>query len=325
MKTMLITGGTDGIGKGMALHYLTKGYDVIAVGSSINKGERLLEDARNMGKESQLTFIQADLSLVKENLRVVKLVSDKVDALDGLVLCAASLKPQKSYTETQEHFEFTFALYYLSRYVLCYQLKNLLEKAKSPVIINVCAPGMSGKVNWDDIQMQHNYNGQNAQFHGSRLNDLLGVSFTQKDNVKKVSYLLFNPMAARTPGAAKMGEGNPFMKLTMKLYYKFCGKDVSEIVKIIDEVTAKVVSAQTDSKVDSKAASNTNSKATSNTASNTTSKADSKAASNATSKATSMLSAYKLNQPVDLNGDTFNIANAEKLDHYTEMLLEKLL
>ena len=112
-------------------------------------------------------------------------------------------------------------------------------------------------------------------------------------------------MAARTPGAAKMGEGNPFMKLTMKLYYKFCGKDVSEIVKIIDEVTAKVVSAQTNSKVDSKATSN--------------------AASNADSKANSMLSAYKLNQPVDLNGDTFNIANAEKLDHYTEMLLEKLL
>ena len=140
-------------------------------------------------------------------------------------------------------------------------------------------------------------------------------------------------MAARTPGAAKMGEGNPFMKLTMKLYYKFCGKDVSEIVKIIDEVTAKVVSAQTDSKVDSKAASNTNSKAasntnskaTSNTASKATSNTASKAASKATSNTASMLSAYKLNQPVDLNGDTFNIANAEKLDHYTEMLLEKLL
>ena len=115
------------------------------------------------------------------------------------------------------------------------------------------------------------------------------------------------------------------MKLTMKLYYKFCGKDVSEIVKIIDEVTAKVVSAQTDSKVDSKAASNTNSKATSNTASKATSNTASKAASKATSNTASMLSAYKLNQPVDLNGDTFNIANAEKLDHYTEMLLEKLL
>ena len=42
-------------------------------------------------------------------------------------------------------------------------------------------------------------------------------------------------MAARTPGAAKMDEGNAFMKFTMKLYYKFMGKDVSEIVEIIEK------------------------------------------------------------------------------------------
>lgn len=279
MKTMLVTGGTDGIGKGMALHYLQKGYQVIAVGSSSDKGNKLIKDANNMGKGASITFIQANLSLVRENLRVAKLVSEKVDALDALVLCAASLKPQESYVETDEGFEFTFALYYLSRYVLCYQLKSLLENAESPIIINVCAPGMSGKVNWDDIQMKQKYNGQNAQFHGSRLNDLLAVSFNEKDTTKKIKYILFNPMAARTNGAAKMGDGNLFMKISMKLYYKFLGKDVNEIVAIIDRISQRT--------------------------------ADPK------------LVAYKLENLVDMNMDTFDINNARKLDKYTTEQLDK--
>jgi len=225
MKTMLVTGGTDGIGKGLVLRYLQEGWRVFAVGNSADKGRKLVESVDS----PNLTFIQANLSLISENKRVVQQISKQVDALDMLVLCAASLKPQPSYIETSEGVEFTFALYYLSRYVLCYQLKDLLEKAEEPVILNVCAPGMKGKVYWDDLQMKRNYSGTNAQFHGSRLNDLLAVSFCEKDTVGKIRYVLFNPMAARTPGAEKMGGGSA----VMKLYYRFFGKDVSELVEII--------------------------------------------------------------------------------------------
>lgn len=176
-----------------------------------------------------LKFIQANLSLVTENMRVVEIISQQVDALDVLILCAASLRPQERFLKTQEGSEFTFSLYYLSRYVLCYQLKKLLEKSHEPIIVNVAAPGMKGQLYLDDLQMQKNYNGQQAQFHGSRLNDLLGVHFTGTDNVGKIRYILFNPMAVRTPGAAKMSDNN----WMMKLYYKFAGKDISEIVDII--------------------------------------------------------------------------------------------
>lgn len=233
MKTMLVTGGTDGIGKGLVLHYLNKGYQIIAVGSSIAKGEAVLEEAKKIGKEKNLIFLQANLSLISENKRVVKLVSNKFQQLDALIMCAAYLNPQESYRETQEGFEFTFSLYYLSRYYLSYNLEEMLNKSDNPVILNVAAPGMKGEVKWEDLQFKKNYDGQKVQFHGSRLNDLLGVYFIERDSSHKIRYILFNPMAARTNGAKQMASGNKIMRIFMDLYYRFKGKDVEEITEII--------------------------------------------------------------------------------------------
>ena len=233
MKSILITGGTDGVGKGLVLHYLKNNYQVFAVGTSLEKAETLRQEAEKLNKAQNLQFMQANLSLMSENHRVVSWVKEHVQLLDGLILCAASLKPQDRYTETAEGLEFTFALYYASRYVLSYELKALLDLAEQPFIVNVAAPGMKGQVQWEDIQFKQNYNGQTVQFHGSRLNDLLGVQFTETDAVGKVRYLLFNPMAVRTPGAAKMFEGKSLGKRIGRLYYKFLGKDIEDIVAMI--------------------------------------------------------------------------------------------
>lgn len=67
MKTILVTGGTDGIGKGLVLQYLKEGHKVFAVGRSPVKGNGLLKEAQALGKKDNLIFIPADLSLVEEN------------------------------------------------------------------------------------------------------------------------------------------------------------------------------------------------------------------------------------------------------------------
>ncbi|MFI7111381.1 hypothetical protein ACIBK9_34070 [Nonomuraea sp. NPDC050227] len=45
MQTVIITGGTDGLGKGPALHHLRQGAHVVALGSTAGKGETLLAAA----------------------------------------------------------------------------------------------------------------------------------------------------------------------------------------------------------------------------------------------------------------------------------------
>jgi len=49
MKTVLITGGANGLGKGVAMQYLLKGDRVIVIGSSSKNGDAFLNEAGQLG------------------------------------------------------------------------------------------------------------------------------------------------------------------------------------------------------------------------------------------------------------------------------------
>lgn len=240
MKTILVTGGTNGIGKGIAIHYLKKGDFVIVVGSSSTNGDIFLNEAKQLGAEKRAVNIKANLSLVKENQRVIEEIKSRFDTLDAIVFCAA--KHSKTYTETEEGFEFTFALAYLSRLILSYGLKECLEKSENPVIINVCGSGMKGDVNWNDLQHKNNFANQKVMMHGSRLNDLLGVAFAQNDTVGKIKYILYNPWAVQTPGMMEVFS-NSFMKLMFKIIAKSVEKAIVPITELLKNPPESALSA----------------------------------------------------------------------------------
>lgn len=237
IKTILITGGTTGIGKGLATAFLKQGDRVIVVGSSATKGEAFSEEAKQLGAEERAFFLQADLRFVQENKRVVEEVQRQFRSLDLLILCAQAQKFSTAYVETQEGFEQHFALYYLSRYLLSYGLKSTLEQADIPIIVNVCAPGTSGTVQWEDLQLKHakKFTSLKAIIHGSRLNDLLGVAFVESDPKRKVKYILYNPGAVQTEGVTEAFE-QPILKMFIKLLYTMIGKSVEEAIQPILEL-----------------------------------------------------------------------------------------
>jgi NAD(P)-dependent dehydrogenase (short-subunit alcohol dehydrogenase family) len=80
------------------------------IGSNEVRGRALLDQAAN----PNLRFLRADLSSIAEVERVVAGIAERHQAIDALALFANRLSPR--YTETPEELEFTFALYYLSRY-----------------------------------------------------------------------------------------------------------------------------------------------------------------------------------------------------------------
>ncbi|HEX6346570.1 SDR family NAD(P)-dependent oxidoreductase [Umezawaea sp.] len=207
MKTFVISGGTDGIGKAVALARLERGDQVVVLGRDADKGARIVAAAEESGAADRVHFIQVDLSLVDATRKAVAEIRSRFAAVDGLVLCAQHFRSTRLVTE--EGFENSFALYYLSRFVLSHELADLLEAAPAPVVVNVCGPGIPmGEVRWDDLGRERDYTGIDALMQGSRLNDLLGVGFARQRPGSRIRYVLLNPGGVRTSFS---GEYDPAM------------------------------------------------------------------------------------------------------------------
>jgi NAD(P)-dependent dehydrogenase (short-subunit alcohol dehydrogenase family) len=226
MKTIIVTGGTSGIGRALASTYLARGEQVVCVGPDPAKGKRFLD-----GGGDRAFFIRADLSLVSENRRVIDEIAARFGTVDALVLCARYFRSFR--TVTVEGFEYNFALYYLSRFLLGYGLAELMETADAPVVMNLAGPGSSaGSIQWDDLQMESGYDGWSAMFQGGKLNDLLGVSFG--DHGYRTRYVLLFPTGTRTGLAGEFDAPTAAQVAEMKRHGQPVERVIPPITALID-------------------------------------------------------------------------------------------
>lgn len=187
MRDLVVAGGTTGMGRALALHYLRLGARVTVVGSSPERGARFLAEAGG-----DASFVQADLRTVAENERVLAAVRSRHDRLDGLVLTAMMAPLRRQVTE--DGFESAFALYYVSRFLLSYGLTDLLEKGSSPVIVSIGGTGMTaGEIHWDDLSLSRGFGVVKATLQAGRANDLLGVHYVQNHPTGRTRFVLDHP------------------------------------------------------------------------------------------------------------------------------------
>ncbi|MFB7629732.1 SDR family NAD(P)-dependent oxidoreductase [Streptomyces sp. NPDC056149] len=241
MKTYLITGGTDGIGKELALRCLAGGAQVVAVGRSAARGAEWLAVARAQGAADRAHFVAADLSLVAENRALIERFRGSFARLDALVLCARHFRTTR--LVTAEGFENTFAHFYLSRHLLSHGLLDRLEAADDPVVLNVAGPGGTTEIAWDDLQLARGYDGQRALALGGRLNDLLGVGFADAWPRAGTRYVLFHPGTVNTGFS---GEYTPEMLVlidALRRSARAVEDAVAPIVEVLERPPAAPLSA----------------------------------------------------------------------------------
>ncbi|MFE2044409.1 SDR family NAD(P)-dependent oxidoreductase [Streptomyces sp. NPDC059477] len=221
-KNVIISGGTDGMGRLTALERLARGDRVTVIGSSEAKGRALLDRAAH----PNLRFLRADLSSIAETERVIARIGEQYDTLDALALFANRVSPKR--TETVEGLESTFALYYLSRYLLSHRLSPLLDAGSDPVIINVAGVGnTAGRIHWEDPQLTRRYHQVRAQLQAGRANDLLGVRFAARSG-SRARYVLYHPGFTRS-GAD--GYPNPVVRGSIKLLATLFARPVADAVR----------------------------------------------------------------------------------------------
>jgi len=83
MKSIIITGGTGGIGRAAVIAFAKQGNDIIFQGCNAEKGKKIAEELSKMSGSSA-KFIAADVSTIDgiKSLAVeIKKLSNKIDIL----------------------------------------------------------------------------------------------------------------------------------------------------------------------------------------------------------------------------------------------------
>ncbi|MEV0248284.1 SDR family NAD(P)-dependent oxidoreductase [Nocardia sp. NPDC050712] len=224
-KSVVITGGTRGMGRATALRRLARGDTVTVLGSDATAGAALLASA----DDPNLRFVQADLSSIDEIRGAAHQIAENHQAVDALALFANRLSARR--TVTADGLESTFALYYLSRYLMARYLQPLLDRSPNPVIINVAGVGnTAGAIQWDDPQLSQRYGVVRAQLQAGRANDLAGVAYAQLDHSAR--YVLYHPGFTRT---GSNGHPNPLVRATISTLARFFARPVEDAIAPIVE------------------------------------------------------------------------------------------
>ncbi len=197
MKIALISGGTSGIGISIAKDLLQKDYKVYLIGSNSNKGKSI-ETSLSQQYPGQVEFIQLDLSIIRNTKRFATDFSKEHSKLDLLVNTAGIMAPKRIITD--EGFEKTFAVGYLSAFILSTELAPLLEQADHGRIANVAGVKsfiLKAKVDFDDLTFSKNYGTFKTAIttvHAKTvLTEILAAKYASKIDVNS-----FNPGAVKS-------------------------------------------------------------------------------------------------------------------------------
>jgi len=162
MKTVLVTGSTDGIGKQTALDLARLGYRVIIHGRS---DEKVLSAAselkQRLGKEAAVETWACDLtSLAEVRARGAELLA-RVPRLDVFLHNASLISNARQ--ESADGFELTLAVSHLAPFALAHILLPALKAAAPARVVMVSSQvHNSGRIDLNDLQLERSYSGYGA-------------------------------------------------------------------------------------------------------------------------------------------------------------------
>ena len=135
VKTILITGATDGIGKHLAKKLTSEGHHVILHGRNPQKLELALREVRAVSLRGRVSSYLADFSKLDEVYRFAEEIKRDFQRI-GVLFNNAGLYAGKERKVSAENVELTFMLSVLVPYILTTELSPLLEKSADGRVIN---------------------------------------------------------------------------------------------------------------------------------------------------------------------------------------------
>jgi retinol dehydrogenase 14 len=170
-KTVLITGGTGGIGKATALGLAALGARVAITGRDLGRAEAAAADIRSTTGNPNVDAFGADLSSQIEVRRLAAEALEVYPRLDVLINNVGGFWATRHVTA--DGLEHTFAVNHLAAYLLTNLLLDRLKASAPARVVTVASNAQSlGKIDFEDLQGERRYSGQTA-YNQSKLADVM--------------------------------------------------------------------------------------------------------------------------------------------------------
>lgn len=161
MKTILVTGSTDGVGRLVARRLAAKGALVLLHGRDEARGRALLAEIEAAGGQAELHI--ADLGSLAAVRRLAAAILDRHPRLD-IVINNAGIGfgvPGTGREVSADGHELRFAVNYLSGFLLTSLLMPALRSAAPSRIVNVASAGQH-PIDFEDPMLERAYDGRRA-------------------------------------------------------------------------------------------------------------------------------------------------------------------
>jgi retinol dehydrogenase 14 len=222
-RTVLVTGGTGGIGKATALGLATMGAHLAITGRDPGRAESAAREIRAAGGGHVDTFV-ADLSSQSEVRRLADEVLQNSTRIHVLVNNVGGYWNTRHVTA--DGLERTFALNHLAPFLLTNLLLDRLKQSAPARVVTVSSNAQAmGRIDFEDLQGERSYSGARAYNQSKLTNVLFTYELARRLQATSVTANALHPGVVSTAFGAEDPGGvqrlfvpfvRPFMKTPAK-------------------------------------------------------------------------------------------------------------
>ncbi|RDI55310.1 SDR family oxidoreductase [Nocardia mexicana] len=178
-KRAVVTGGSDGIGLGLATRLAAAGAEVVLPVRNPRKGEAALATIRETTPRANVSLRELDLSSLASVAALGKTLHEDGRPIHLLINNAGVMTPPDRQTTT-DGFELQFGTNHLGHFALVAHLLPLLRAGHARVTSQISIAANRRAINWNDLNWERSYDGDKAYSQSKIALGLFGLELDRR-------------------------------------------------------------------------------------------------------------------------------------------------
>ena len=223
-KTVIITGGTGGIGYQSALGIAKTGACVVITGRNLERGRRAKRQLITDSNNENVELVIGDLSSIAGIDLLAATILETVDHIDILVNNAGYLGNE--YAKSVDDIEMHFAINVLGPYRLTTALLPALEKSEKARVLNITGGDKPSSIDPTNLQAEKGFKGLMTYTHSKSILEALSIYMATELAPKGITVNILFPGRASTMMTRSLTmNGLPGVMKLMLPFFRWFFKD----------------------------------------------------------------------------------------------------